>query len=69
LRSDAAPVLDLGGWAVHVPHELTWALEAHHDEDALRAHPRFRHVASLHELPAVLDELGTDAARAASGRA
>jgi putative hydrolase of the HAD superfamily len=54
LRSDAAPVLDLGGWAVHVPHELTWALEAVDDEDAVRAHDRFRAVASLVEVPAVL---------------
>jgi len=54
LRSDAAPVLDLGGWAVHVPHELTWALEALDDEGAVRAHDRFRAVASLDEVPAVL---------------
>jgi len=27
-RSDIVPVLDLGGWAVHVPYEMTWAHEA-----------------------------------------
>ncbi len=58
LRSDAAPVLDLGGWAVHVPHELTWALEHHDDEDAVRAHQRFREAASLVEVPALLLRLG-----------
>ena len=28
LRSDIAPVLALGGYGVHVPYHLTWALEA-----------------------------------------
>ncbi len=27
-RSDIAPVLELGGWAVYVPYEMTWAHEA-----------------------------------------
>ena len=26
-RSDIVPVLELGGWAIHVPHPLTWAHE------------------------------------------
>ena len=63
LRSDAAPVLDLGGWAVHVPHELTWALEHHDDEDAVRGHPRFRELPSLVEVPVALQ-----AARLSRGR-
>jgi putative hydrolase of the HAD superfamily len=57
LRSDAAPVLELGGWAVHVPHELTWALEAADDEATVRAHPRFRDVPTLVGIPAVLEDL------------
>jgi putative hydrolase of the HAD superfamily len=57
LRSDAAPVLDLGGWAVHVPHELTWALEHHDDEASLRGHARFREATSLVEVPALLEHL------------
>lgn len=57
LRSDAAPVLDIGGWAVHVPHELTWALEAADDESAVRSHHRFRSCASLTEVPGLLAEL------------
>jgi putative hydrolase of the HAD superfamily len=57
LRSDAAPVLDLGGWAVHVPHELTWALEAPDDETTVRSHPRFRDLPSLADIPTVLDDL------------
>jgi putative hydrolase of the HAD superfamily len=58
LRSDAAPVLDLGGWAVHVPHELTWALEAAADEQEVRRNARFREVPSLEDVPALLAELG-----------
>ena len=57
LRSDAAPVLALGGWAVHVPHELTWALESADDEDAVRSNPRFREAATLAEVPGLLGEL------------
>jgi putative hydrolase of the HAD superfamily len=53
-RSDIAPVLALGGWAVHVPYPLTWAHEEDVDGDLLVAHPRYRAIASLDELPAVI---------------
>lgn len=56
LKSDVLPVLALGGWGVHVPHELTWALE--HDttpEDAAR----FRLIDDLGQLPALLDQIET----------
>lgn len=56
LKSDVLPVLALGGWGVHVPHELTWALE--HDtapEDAAR----FRLIDDLGQLPALLDRIET----------
>lgn len=56
--SDIEPVLGLGGWAVHVPHELTWALERHDDEDALARHPRYRRVDGLAGVAAVLDAVG-----------
>lgn len=59
LRSDAGPVLALGGWAVHVPHELTWALERADDESAIVANPRFRSVGSLVEVPAALTAIGS----------
>lgn len=55
LRSDAAPVLALGGWAVHVPYELLWELERHDDEGSLRGSERFRAISSLAEVPALLD--------------
>ncbi|PNS08437.1 HAD family hydrolase [Solilutibacter silvestris] len=42
LRSDIAPVLELGGAGIHIPYHVTWAHEAEHDVDA--AHPRLRQV-------------------------
>jgi putative hydrolase of the HAD superfamily len=50
LRSDILPVLDLGGHGVHVPYEITWAMEhaiaaEHHD---------FVSLADLYDLPGVL---------------
>jgi len=57
LRSDVAPVLEIGGWGVHIPHELTWAMEHPDDEDTIRAHPRFRVLPSIAALDELLDEL------------
>jgi putative hydrolase of the HAD superfamily len=55
LRSDIAPVLDLGGWGVHMPYHVTWA----HEAEAEVAHdaPRLRQVAAPAELPQALREL------------
>lgn len=51
LKSDILPVLDLGGRGVHVPYEITWAME-----HAIAAdHHDFVSIADLSELPAVLD--------------
>lgn len=50
LKSDILPALEAGSWAVHVPHELTWALE-HAEEPAGK--PRYRRIARL----SALDEL------------
>lgn len=57
LRSDAAPVLALGGWAAHVPHELTWELERVENEHEVKAAPRFRALRSLLEVPALVHQL------------
>ncbi|SNY92330.1 putative hydrolase of the HAD superfamily [Cohaesibacter sp. ES.047] len=54
LKSDITPVLEVGGWAVFVPHDLTWAHE-HVDEPI--AHPRYRRIAALAELPALVETL------------
>jgi putative hydrolase of the HAD superfamily len=50
LKSDILPALEAGAWAVHIPHELTWALE-HAQEPT--GQPRYRRIPRL----SVLDEL------------
>jgi putative hydrolase of the HAD superfamily len=60
-RSDVLPVLALGGWAVHVPAELSWAHE--HDELPAGEGTRCLVLRSLLELPAAVQTLGP-----ASGR-
>ena len=54
LKSDVIPAIAAGAWGVHVPHGLTWELEA---ADAPLGHPRFREIQSLGELPALVTEL------------
>ncbi|MAW88381.1 MAG: HAD family hydrolase [Phyllobacteriaceae bacterium] len=58
LRSDILPALEAGSWAVHVPHELTWELE---HAPAPVDHPRFREIAHLGDLPALIDAIGNAA--------
>lgn len=54
LKSDVLPALAAGAWGVHVPHELTWAVEqASPPADAVR----FRRLAHLGELPALIEEI------------
>ena len=53
-RSDIVPVLGLGGWAIHVPHPLTWAHERVDDEKAMAAHECFRLVTSLKDVPGAI---------------
>lgn len=48
LKSDVLPVLQAGGWAVHVPQEATWALE--HAEQPV-ATARFHALAHLGLVP------------------
>ncbi|MEB8388865.1 HAD family hydrolase [Rhodobacteraceae bacterium KMM 6894] len=54
LKSDVLPVLGVGGWGVHVPHDLTWSYEA--AEAPVKAE-RFRALRDLGELPELLNEL------------
>ena len=54
LKSDVLPVLDVGGWGVHVPHGLTWALE--HAETP-EGHARFRQLTNLGGLPDLVVQL------------
>lgn len=51
LKSDVLPVLALGGWGIHVPHDLTWALE---HETAPESEARFRTIDDLGALPALI---------------
>ncbi len=53
VRSDVLPALEAGAWAALIPFELVWSHEA---ADAPEAHPRYRELASLAELPAWIDE-------------
>ena len=51
IKSDALPVLELGGHAIHVPYEYLWELE--HAEKPPH-HPRFSEVANLREVAVIL---------------
>jgi len=55
LKSDIHPALEAGAWAVHVPFELTWALEHAAVPDG---HPRFREMADLGGLVPLVADLG-----------
>jgi putative hydrolase of the HAD superfamily len=55
LKSDVVPAIEAGSWGIHVPHELTWALE--HVEPPVTA-PRFRQIADLSELPRLVESIG-----------
>jgi len=58
VRSDIAPVLELGGAGVHVPYHVTWALEHAEVEDA---HPRLARVEDIRQAPAAITALGSAA--------
>lgn len=54
LKSDVVPAIEAGGWGVHVPHQLTWALELC---DPPTASSRFHKIAHLGELIGVIDRI------------
>ncbi|MXN64471.1 HAD hydrolase-like protein [Stappia sp. GBMRC 2046] len=54
LKSDILPALEAGSHGIHVPHELTWALE---QADEPESGPRFHRIADLSELSALLGRL------------
>ena len=49
-KSDIAPVLEIGGWAVHIPSTATWQLEHTEEYD----HPRLHKIGNISLLPALL---------------
>jgi putative hydrolase of the HAD superfamily len=59
VRSDVAPVVELGGWGIHVPFLLTWALEAH---DGSGLGDRVAVADGFAGLPATLDLLAARSA-------
>jgi len=54
LRSDVIPAIEAGAYGVHVPHGEPWALER---APPPRDHPLFREIATLGDLPALVDAL------------
>jgi putative hydrolase of the HAD superfamily len=47
-------MIEAGGWGLHVPHDLTWALE--HAEPP-RDHPRFVELNNLGDVPRIVSEI------------
>jgi putative hydrolase of the HAD superfamily len=55
MRSDIMPVIDLGGWGVHVPYTITWAHETVQEKPA---NPdRFFELEHLGPLPSLIAEI------------
>lgn len=59
LRSDIEPVLQLGGWGVHMPYHVTWA---HEQQSGLTGEePRLLRVTAPAEIPAAVRQLAAGA--------
>ncbi len=54
LKSDILPVLELGGQAVYIPYEITWAHEVVDPSESLNDFHRLEHIG---QLPSLLDWL------------
>ncbi len=61
LISDISPVLQIGGYAIHMPYAVTWALE--HDEHFVPDDDRMAVVDSAQCIPAAVHALALKAAR------
>ncbi|MFV0491580.1 MAG: HAD family hydrolase [Pseudorhodobacter sp.] len=57
LKSDVLPVIEAGGWGVHVPSDLTWKLEHAEPPDG---HPRFCSVPDLGSVADLLEQIGNN---------
>lgn len=55
LRSDIAPVVELGGWGVYMPYHSTWSLET--DPHFAVDNPRVIQVSTANAIPAALERL------------
>ena len=54
MRSDILPALEAGCWAVHVPHDLTWALE---EAPEPQGNPRYRRMANIAAVPDLVRDI------------
>ena len=54
LKSDVIPAIEAGGWGIHVPHGLTWALE---QADPPTGHARFHSLPDLGGLPDLVSSI------------
>ncbi|RME12570.1 MAG: HAD family hydrolase [Ardenticatenia bacterium] len=54
LRSDIVPVLEIGGYAVHIPYHITWQ----HEQAERPTSPRYAELEDIRELPRWLDQQG-----------
>lgn len=54
MKSDVVPAIEAGGWGVHVPAKYEWEIEK---AEAPDGHPRFRVLADLSGLNALLAEV------------
>jgi len=54
MRSDVLPALEAGAWAAYIPQDGAWS---HEQGRAPEAHPRFRQLAALTDLPAWIDRI------------
>ncbi len=55
LRSDILPVVQLGGIAIYIPHELTWAHEMNHDGNL--SDGTYYQIEQFEQLPLFLNDL------------
>ena len=56
LRSDIVPVVQLGGRAVHIPYQVTWAHEQVPEDELPKT--GWKRIETIAELPAALQTLG-----------
>lgn len=50
LRSDVLPVINIGGYGVHVPHQMTWAHEKTEMEERPDRFWKIEHISELREI-------------------
>ena len=53
VKSDIAPVISLGGYAVHVPHEIVWE----HEKMDMPESEKVFEVKNIRELPNIIERI------------